>query len=142
MISVAILVAFVGAGAVAGLTLVQRPNGRGRFLRRATLALTILVVAMLAPFTIADAGAAAGYLLGVPLIAAALPVVAFETGRSVTPADMVGALALGAWGLILALGIGFAFLPSAALLAAAAVSDIARRSASASGRREGSGQST
>lgn len=132
MIAVTILVAFVGAGTIAGLTLVQPPDRRRRFLRLAVLALTTLVSAMLTPTTIADSGAAAGYLLGVPVVAAALPVLASAAGRLVTPAHVVGALALTAWGLILALGIGFAFLPSAALLVAAAVSRVARRPVSAS----------
>jgi hypothetical protein len=87
-----------------------------RVLRWAPFALTVAVVAVLTPYTVADSGAAAGYLLGVPLVAAVLPVLADLAGRGVLAAEAVGAAVMTVWGLLLALGIGGYFLPLALLL--------------------------
>ncbi|GAB3959581.1 hypothetical protein GCM10027614_79370 [Micromonospora vulcania] len=69
-----------------------------------------------------DSGAAAGYLLGVPAAAAMLPLVAQRIGRLTRAADVVAALVITAWGLLLGLGIGGAFLPAVVLLIASAAS--------------------
>lgn len=121
MIALAILVAVFGAVAIGAIVLVRRPVGAARMLRVAAFALTAFVAAILTPYVILDSGAATSYLLGVPVVAALLPMLATVAGRLVTVADVVGAVVLIVWGLILALGIGAVFLPSAALLLAAAV---------------------
>jgi hypothetical protein len=119
MIGVAMLVAFVGAVATGVLVLVVRPAGGDRILRWAALGLTVAVVALLTPYTVDDSGSAALYLLGVPVVAAVLPVAAAATDRFVTLADILGGIVMMAWGLLLALGIGAVFLPAAVLLFAA-----------------------
>ena len=129
MIGVAMLVAFVGAVAAGVLVLVARPTGGDRILRWAGLGLTVAVVALLTPYTVADSGSAALYLLGVPVIAAVLPVTAAATGRFVTLADILGGIVMMAWGLLLALGIGAVFLPAAVLLFAAPAAGATRSTA-------------
>jgi|RhiMetdeSRZDD1v2_1073273.scaffolds.fasta_scaffold167014_2 hypothetical protein len=119
MIGVAMLVAFVGAVAVGIGVLVLRPSGGDRILRWAALGLTVAVVLLLTPYAVDDSGSAALYLLGVPVVAALLPVAASATGRFVTLADILGGVVMMAWGLLLALGIGAVFLPAAVLLFAA-----------------------
>ena len=119
MIAVAMLVSFVGAVAIGLVILVRRPAAADRIQRWAALALTVVVVVLLTPYTVADSGSAALYLLGVPVVAALLPVAAAATGRFVTLADILGGVVMMAWGLLLALGIGAVFLPAAVLLFAA-----------------------
>jgi hypothetical protein len=119
VISLVIVVAQLGALAVAVVLVVRRPAEPARRLRWAALILTALVAVVLTPYTVADSGAAASYLLGVPALGAALPVAADLAGRSVTAATAVGAAAIAAWSLLLALGIGLAFLPGALLLVGA-----------------------
>ena len=121
MIGVAFLVAFVGAVAIGVLVLVRRPAHADRVLRWSALGLTVGVVLLLAQFTVADSGAAAVYLLGVPVVAALLPVLAAAADRFVTAADIVGGVIMMVWALLLALGIGAVFLPAALLLFAAPV---------------------
>ncbi|WP_145783171.1 hypothetical protein [Micromonospora taraxaci] len=101
--------------------LVRRPPGVRRVARWSALAITVLVAAALTPYTVDDSGAAAAYLLGVPVVAALLPVLAQWAGRLTGVADVVAALGITAWGLLLGLGIGVAFLPAVVLLIASAV---------------------
>jgi hypothetical protein len=96
-------------------------------LRWSALAITVLVAAALTPFTVDDSGAAASYLLGVPVVAALLPVLAQRAGRLTVVADLVAALIIAGWGLLLGLGIGGAFLPAVILLIASAVGSSAPR---------------
>ncbi|MEW1587884.1 hypothetical protein AB0283_20890 [Micromonospora vinacea] len=96
-------------------------------LRWSALAITVLVAAALTPFTVDDSGTAAGYLLGVPVVAAILPVLAQRVGRLALVADLVAALVIAGWGLLLGLGIGGAFLPAAILLVASAAGTWAPR---------------
>jgi MFS family permease len=77
---------------------------------------------------LADSGeGATAYLLGVPLVAAVVPMIGDRTGRLVLLLDLIGAAVMGAWSLLLALGIGCAFLPSALLLFGAAITGARRR---------------
>ncbi|MBQ1010076.1 hypothetical protein KBX53_03760 [Micromonospora sp. M51] len=121
------MIGVVSVGAVVGVLLVglvvllRRPADTRSVLRWSALAITVLVAAALAPFTVDDSGAAAGYLLGVPVLAAVLPVLAQRFGRLTVAADLVAALVITGWGLLLGLGIGGAFLPAVALLLASAV---------------------
>ncbi|GAB4102813.1 hypothetical protein GCM10028790_18320 [Micromonospora taraxaci] len=117
----------VTVGAIAAVllvgvaVLVRRPPGVRRVARWSALAITVLVAAALTPYTVDDSGAAAAYLLGVPVVAALLPVLAQWAGRLTGVADVVAALGITAWGLLLGLGIGVAFLPAVVLLIASAV---------------------
>ncbi|MCZ7373657.1 hypothetical protein [Micromonospora sp. WMMC250] len=101
--------------------LVRRPPDARRVARWSALAITVLVAAALTPYTVDDSGAAAAYLLGVPVVAALLPVLAQWAGRLTGVADVVAALGITGWGLLLGLGIGVAFLPAVLLLIASAV---------------------
>jgi uncharacterized membrane protein len=121
MIAVAILVAFLGAVAIGVGVLVRRPAHSDRVLRWSALGLTVLVAILLTPLTVADSGSAAVYLLGVPVIAALLPVMASFADRFVTTADILGGVMMMVWALLLAMGIGAAFLPAAVLLFVAPV---------------------
>ncbi|MEU8015696.1 hypothetical protein AB0B74_06980 [Micromonospora parva] len=120
------MIGVVSVGAVVGVLLVglvvllRRPADTRSVLRWSALAITVLVAAALTPFTVDDSGAAAGYLLGVPVVAAVLPVLAQRLGRLTLAADLVAALVITGWGLLLGLGIGGAFLPAVALLLASA----------------------
>jgi len=126
VIGVATVAALVGVAAVAAVLLIVRPaDGRG-IVRLAGLAIVVLTVGLLAPYTVGDSGSAAIYLLGVPVVAALLPVLA--RGRAV---DLLAGVVIGAWGLLLGLGIGVAFLPAALLYLAGAVASPARGGAAA-----------
>ncbi|MFY1616940.1 hypothetical protein [Micromonospora sp. WMMD736] len=116
------MVDLVIVGAVVGvLVVVRRPVDARRVLRWSALAITVLVAAALTPFTVDDSGPAASYLLGVPVVAATMPVLAQRFGRLGGVVDLVAALVIAAWGLLLGLGIGGAFLPATVLLIAGAV---------------------
>ncbi|TYB95514.1 hypothetical protein FXF53_24175 [Micromonospora sp. WP24] len=98
--------------AVGLLLLIHRPTGAQRLARLAGLAITVLVAAALTPWTFQDSGPAASLLLGVPVLAATVPVLAERSGRRRAEiADLVAAVVIGSWSLLLALGIGVAFLP-------------------------------
>lgn len=122
-----IMLAFVLAAVLLGVCVaVRRPRRSGRrWLRWSALGLTVGVAAALAPYTIADSGLASGYLLGVPVLAAAAPVLADRLGVARGVADAVGAIVMTGWGVLLALGIGTAFLPGALLLFAVVGADVA-----------------
>ncbi|MBF9130445.1 hypothetical protein I0C86_15975 [Plantactinospora sp. S1510] len=121
VILVATLGALVAVLAVGVLVAIRKPADGQRFVRWSGLGITALVAATLAPFTIEDAGAAASYLLGVPVIAAALPLLAQRLPGRAGFVDLVAGAVIGGWGLLLALGgIGVAFLPPALLFVAAA----------------------
>lgn len=109
------------------------PDAAGRVLRLLAFAATVGIATALLPSTVADSGASAGYLLGVPVVAAAGPLVADLTGRLVGISTTVGALVMLLWGLLLGLGIGFWFILPALLLGLAAVSRIGGRAGVSSG---------
>ncbi|MEV1013348.1 MULTISPECIES: hypothetical protein [unclassified Micromonospora] len=121
------MIDLVTVGAVVGVlvvgvgVVVRKPVDARRVLRWSALAITVLVAAALTPFTVDDSGSAASYLLGVPVVAAVLPVLAQRFGRLAGVVDLVAALVIGGWGLLLGLGIGAAFLPATVLLIASAV---------------------
>lgn len=127
MPTVAMLVALLAAMLAAVAVAVRRPQRTTRWLRRATLAITVLAAALLTPYTVADSGAAAWYLLGVPVIAAAVPVVVDQIGSGHWVADLLGAVVMTGWGIIIALGLGLAFLPPALLMFAVVTIDITGR---------------
>ncbi|MEW2429693.1 hypothetical protein AB0877_16910 [Micromonospora sp. NPDC047644] len=120
MTGLAAVGALVGVLLVGLVVLVRKPANTRSVLRWSALAITVLVAAVLIPYTVDDSGAAAGYLLGVPVVAALLPVLAQQAGRLAIIADLVAALVLTGWGLLLGLGIGVAFLPAVILLIASA----------------------
>ncbi|MBG6103961.1 hypothetical protein IW249_004375 [Micromonospora vinacea] len=127
MTGLATVGAFVGVLLVGLVVLVRKPADARSVLRWSALAITVLVAAVLTPFTVDDSGAAAGYLLGVPVVAAILPVLAQRVGRLTLVADLVAALVITGWGLLLGLGIGGAFLPAVILLIASAAGTWAPR---------------
>jgi len=108
------------------------PGVLGRVLRLVALAATAGIAIALLPFTVDDSGAAAGYLLGVPVVVAVVVVVADLTGRAVGVTTAAGALVMLAWGLYLGLGIGPWFLIPAFLLGAAAIATVPSRRAAVS----------
>ncbi|RMB59899.1 hypothetical protein [Tessaracoccus antarcticus] len=93
----------------------RRGAGAAGNLRRAACGLTWVVALALTPTTFHDAGAAAGYLLGVPLVISIIVFLRDLSGRSVLVVEATAGLTMLAWSLLLALGIGLAFLPSALL---------------------------
>jgi hypothetical protein len=107
--------------AVAVALLIGRPAGGRRTVRWAGAAIVVLTAALLAPSTVQDSGPAALYLLGVPLVAALLPLLAQRIGVGGRTADLLAGAVIGAWGLLLGLGIGAAFLPAALLYLIGAV---------------------
>ncbi|MEV4721217.1 hypothetical protein AB0J94_28835 [Micromonospora noduli] len=127
MTGLAAVSAIVGVLLVGLVVLVRKPANTRSVLRWSALAITALVAAVLAPFTVDDSGTAASYLLGVPVVAALLPVLAQRIGRLAVVADVVAALVLTGWGLLLGLGIGVAFLPAVILLIASAAGTWAPR---------------
>ncbi|MET7951430.1 hypothetical protein [Micromonospora sp. NPDC005324] len=127
MTGLATVGAIVGVLLVGLVVLVRKPANTRSVLEWSALAITALVAAALVPFTVDDSGAAASYLLGVPVAAALLPVLAQRSGRLTMVADLVAALVLTGWGLLLGLGIGVAFLPAVILLVASAVGTRAPR---------------
>ncbi|MFI6236850.1 hypothetical protein ACIBD9_25100 [Micromonospora sp. NPDC050784] len=127
MIGLATIGALVGVLLVGLVVLVRKPADARSVLRWSALAITVLVAAALAPLTVDDSGVAASYLLGVPVVAALLPVLAQRAGRLALVADLGAAFVITGWGLLLGLGIGGAFLPAAILLIASAVGSWAPR---------------
>ncbi|MCG5462441.1 hypothetical protein MED01_000543 [Micromonospora sp. MED01] len=127
MTGLATVGAIVGVLLAGLVVLVRKPTNTRSVLRWSALAITALVAAALVPFTVDDSGAAASYLLGVPVVAALLPVVAQRVGRLTVVADVVAAFVLTGWGLLLGLGIGVAFLPAVTLLIASAAGTWAPR---------------
>ncbi|WP_328534674.1 hypothetical protein OG836_12715 [Micromonospora zamorensis] len=127
MIDLVTVGAIVGVLLVGVVVLVRKPVDARRVVRWSALVITVLVAAALTPFAVDDSGAAASYLLGVPVVAATLPVLAQRIGRLTVVADVVAALIITAWGLLLGLGIGGAFLPVVVLLVAGIVGIRAQR---------------
>lgn len=116
MIIATTLTALAAVVAVSLLALRRRPADRQPLFRLAILAITILVAVALAPLTVRDSGSAASFLLGVPVLAAAVPALAHRLGVRTGLVDLGAAVVIGGWGLLLALGgLGVAFLPSALL---------------------------
>jgi hypothetical protein len=107
----------------------------GRVLRLLAFAATVGIAVALLPFTVADSGAAAGYLLGVPVVAAVIALVADLTHRAVGVTTAVAAVTMLAWGLLLGLGIGLWFTLPALILGMAAVATITSRQATASSEK-------
>jgi predicted secreted protein len=105
------------------------PRVVGRVLRMLAFAVTVGIVVALLPFTVDDSGAAASYLLGVPLVAAASALVADFANRAVGITTVVAALVMLVWGLILGLGIGLWFIIPALILGIAAVASMSSRRA-------------
>ncbi|MEU4474994.1 hypothetical protein [Micromonospora sp. NPDC023888] len=101
----------------------------GLVLRLLAIAATAWVVIALLPFTIDDSGAAASYLLGVPVVAAICPLIADLTHRAVATTTTVAALVLLVWALLLGLGIGLWFVIPALLLGVAAIATMTSRGA-------------
>jgi hypothetical protein len=118
--ALAIGVGTFGAILIGVLVAVWRPIGVARMLRLVALALTAFAAVVLAP-------ALHSYLMGVPVVAVTLPFLAMLLRRLATLADVLGAFLLAGWGLIVAPSVGAAFLPSAGLLAAAAIATRDRR---------------
>jgi hypothetical protein len=118
---VATVCALVGVAAVAAVLLVRRPADARRTVRWGGAAIVLATAGLLAPSTVQDSGPAAIYLLGVPVVAALLPLLAPRAGAAARAADLLTGLVIGAWALLLALGIGAAFLPAAFLYLAGAV---------------------
>ncbi len=100
-----------------------------RWLRSAALGAAVVAAAVLALAATRDSGWFAAVLLGVPVVLAALPAGwDLVTGRSQAAIDWPAAILAMGWAVLLALGIGLAFVPAALLqLAAAATASAADR---------------
>ncbi|WP_033441843.1 hypothetical protein [Saccharothrix sp. NRRL B-16314] len=118
-LAVAVLVRLRGRWAV--------PGTIGRALRWTGVAATVGVGVALLPGLSAEGGSAAAYLLGVPLVAAAAVVVSDLAGRAVAFVTTVVALVMGAWGLVLGLGLGFYFVVPALVFGIAALTSVRPR---------------
>ncbi len=105
----------------------KTPRAVGRTLRLLAFAATAGIAVALSPFTIEDSGAAATYLLGVPMVVAASALVADIAGRAVGITTVVAALVMLVWALLLGLGIGLWFAIPALILGIAAVATISSR---------------
>ncbi|MCZ7423502.1 MULTISPECIES: hypothetical protein [unclassified Micromonospora] len=113
------------------------PGALGRSLRLLALGVTLWIAVAVLPDTLSDSGAAAGYLLGVPTVAALLPLAADLAGRAVGVTTTLAAMVMLVWGLLLGLGDGVYFvIPALVLGAAAVVSVTPRRGTSAPGRQD------
>src|SRR5262245_29199777 len=87
-----------------------------RWLRWAALGAAAVAAAMVAPATARDSGRFAAVLLGVPVVLAALPAVwDLITGQPQAAIDWSAAILAIGWAVLLALGIGLAFVPAALL---------------------------
>ena len=131
MIGSIIIVSLLGA-AVVGIVLATRSGQEGparsaRLLRWAALILTVVTAALLTPYTVDDSGATAAFLLGVPVVGGAIPVLAERRGRYVAVATAAAAITMTVWAIMLAVGIGLYFLPAAILLVTAAVAQTGTR---------------
>src|SRR5688500_17236959 len=120
------------AAVVLGMVISIRGGPRAsRRLRWAAFGLTMTVVAALTPYTVEDSGASSLYLLGVPAVAAAVPLIADLTGVARIAADLCGAAVMLGWAVLLGLGIGSVFLPGGLLLIVVFVTDLATQRPSA-----------
>ncbi|HEY8455700.1 MAG TPA: hypothetical protein VIL34_08900 [Actinopolymorphaceae bacterium] len=72
---------------------------------------------------VTDSGSSTVYLLGVPVVATAAALGAEVLGRGVAMVSWVCAAVVAVWALLLALGIGLAFFPTAIVLFAAAAAE-------------------
>jgi hypothetical protein len=117
------------AGVAAGRTFGPTARRWSRWLRWAALGAAVAAAAVLAPAAARDSGRFAAVLLGVPVVLAALPLVwDLVTGRPQAAIDWPAAILSMGWAVLLALGIGLAFVPAALLqLAAAATASAADR---------------
>lgn len=125
--SLIVIAAGIRAGRAGGLAV---PRWAG-WLQWAAFAAAAVAAVMLAPAVARDSGWFATVLLGVPVVLAALPVGLDRiTGRAwIGIAWLAAILAMG-WAVLLALGVGVAFLPAALLqFAAAATATASRRTA-------------
>ena len=127
MIGLVMVGALTAVLLVGFVVLVRKPAEPRWVVRWSALAITLLVAAALTPYTVEDSGAAAGYLLGVPVVAALLPVVTQRFRRLASVADLVAAMAISAWGILLGLGIGGAFLPVVVLYIGSVVGSVPPR---------------
>jgi uncharacterized membrane protein len=129
MVSVVALVA-LGVLVVAVVWVgVRKPADAPRVVRWTALGLLVAEAVVLVPYTVADSGGAASYLLGVPVLAALVAVIA---GHVVPAADLVAAIGVTVWGLLLMLGLGVVFLPAGVLLFLGFALNVSRRRASVS----------
>jgi len=118
---VATACALGGVVLVAAAVLLGRPADPRRVLRLGAAAIVVGTAGLLTPLVVQDAGAAAWYLLGVPVAAALAALPAPRTGAVGRIVDLLAGAVIGGWGLLLALGVGAAFLPPALLYLGSAV---------------------
>jgi hypothetical protein len=126
-----LLTALLAAVALGMVISIRGGPRASRRLRWTAFGLTVTVVAALTPYTVEDSGASSLYLLGVPAVAAAVPLVADLTGVARIAADLCGAAVMIGWAVMLGLGIGLAFLPGGLLLLVVLVIDLASQRPSA-----------
>jgi hypothetical protein len=126
VITASVLVTIVGIAA--GRTVGPAARRWSRWLRWAAFGAAVVTAAALASPVVADSGSSAAVLLGVPVVLAALPLGwDLFTGRPHGAVDWPAAVLAMGWAVLLALGIGLAFVPAALLqLAAAATAQRSR----------------
>jgi hypothetical protein len=118
------------AGLVARRTSGPAAHRWSQWLRLAALGAAAVAAVVLAPAAARDSGRFAAVLLGVPIVLAAVPAGWYLfTGRPRGGIDWLAAVLAIGWAVLLALGIGLAFVPAALLqLAAAATATATDRS--------------
>jgi hypothetical protein len=127
--SLLVAAAGIAAGRIAGPGALRW----SRWLGWAALGAAMVTAAVLAPTAARDSGWFAAVLLGVPVVLAALPVGwDLITGRPLAAVAWPAAILAIGWAVLLALGIGLAFVPAALLqLAAAATASATGQTAQA-----------
>src|SRR5262245_35197237 len=106
-----------------------------RWLRWTALGAAVVTAAVLTPAAARDSGSFAAVLLGVPVVLAALPLGwDLYTGRPHGAIDWPAAALSMGWAVLLALGIGLAFVPAALLQLSAAATAQRSRPDQAEGR--------
>jgi hypothetical protein len=122
------------AGMTAGRTTGPARRRWSRWLRWAALGSAVVAAVVLAPAAARDSGSFAAVLLGVPVVLAALPAGwDLVTGRPGAAIEWPAAILAMGWAVLLALGIGLAFVPAALLQFAAAATASAVRTGRSNG---------
>lgn len=115
-VSITVGVLLLLTAAILVVLVARRSFATAALLRRSACALTLAVVLALTPRTFDAAGAAAGYMLGVPVLLALVILLSDMAGRGVRVVTAVGGVAMLVWSLVFHSTIGLALLPSALLL--------------------------
>lgn len=123
LVTVVVAAALLVVAAAVAARRAPGPTARrwSRWLQWAAVVAAAVAAIALGPAAARDSGWFAAVLLGVPVVLAALPLAWDLTlGRATTLVSWLSAVLATVWALLLALGVGLAFLPAAFLMLAAA----------------------